>query len=114
MRLEDRFEKEMNEVDSRKTNQMTKLKEQFEKKMADVQVRIFRLEQENEKLTGNFSAAKERIDSLEGEVERLSDLLLSSPSATFINRRHPKAAAESDGVNDVPRTGKVKSKGEDD
>ena len=112
MRLEDRFEKEMNEVDSRKTNQMTKLKEQFEK--ADVQDRIVRLEQENEKLTGDFSAAKERIGSLEGEVERLSGRLLLSPSATSINRRHPKAAAESSGVNDLPRTGKVKSKGEDD
>ena len=87
MRLENRFEKEMNEVDSRKTNQMTKLKEQLEKKMADVQDRIVRLEQENEKLTGEFSAAKERIDSLEGEVERLSGLLLR-PLATS-NRRHP-------------------------
>ena len=116
-RLEDRFEKEMDEVDSRKTNQMTKLKEEFEKKMADVQDKIVHLEQENEKLTGDFSAAKERIASLEGEVERLSDLLLLSPSATSINRRHPVrsaaggAAASND--NGQPTTGKIESPGDD-
>ena len=38
--------------------------------------RIVSLEQQNEKLTGDFSAAKERIVSLEGEVQRLSGLLL--------------------------------------
>ena len=96
---------------------MTKLKEEFEKKMADVQDRIVRLEQENEKLTGDFSAAKERISSLEGEVQRLSGLLLR-PLATSINRRHPVrgaaggAAAAND--NGQPMTGKIESPGDDD
>ena len=41
------------------------------------------MEQENEELTGEFSAAKERISSLEEEVERLSSgLLLLSLLAT--------------------------------
>ena len=44
--------------------------------MNEAKGRIVSLEQQNEKLTGDFSAAKERIVSLEGEVQRLSGLLL--------------------------------------
>ena len=91
-----------------------KLKEEFDKKMADVHDRIVRLEQQNEKLTGEFSAAKEKIGSLEGEVERLSGLLLrqSAPS----NRRHPVRGAAGGAANDngQPMTGKIESPGDDD
>ena len=95
---------------------MTKLKEEFEKKMADVQDRIVRLEQQNEKLSGDFSAAKERIASLEGEVERLSGLLLR-PLATS-NRRHPVRGAAGGAAaaydSGEPMTGKIESPGDDD
>ena len=60
--------------------------------MAEAKDRIAHLEQQNEELTGEFSAAKERIASLEGEVKRLSGLLLLRPSVPS-NIRHSEASA---------------------
>ena len=91
MRLEDRFDKEMNEAKGS----------------------IVSLEQQNEKLTNDFGTAKERIVSLEGEVQRLSSLLLrrSAPS----NRHHFEAAAAGGGANDNSQsmTGTIESEGND-
>jgi len=50
----------------------------------------------NEKLTRDFSAAEEKIVSLEGKLQTLSGLLLLQP-APSINRPHSEAAG---GVND--------------
>ena len=93
MRLEDRFDKEMNEAKGS----------------------IVSLERQNEKLTGEFSAAKERIVSLEGEVQRLSGLLLRQSAQP--NRRHADAAAAAVGSandNSQSMTGQIESEGYDE
>ena len=82
--------------------------------MAEAKGRIAHLEQENEELTGEFSAAKERISSLQGEVERLnSGLLLLSPLVT--SNRRPVVDAAAGGVNDNSQqmTGKIESADDD-
>ena len=70
------------------------------------------MEQQNEKLIGDFSTAKEKIASLDGKLQTLSGLLLRQP-APPINRHRPEAAG---GVNDnsQPMTGKIESVGDDD
>lgn len=92
MRLEDRFDKEINEAKGS----------------------IVSLEQQNEKLTGDFGAAKKRIVSLEREVQRLSILLLRQ-SAPF-NRHHFEAAAAGGGANDNSQsiTGAIESEGKNE
>jgi len=70
---------------------LNRLEGVFHQEMTEAKGRIAHLEQENQQLTREFSAAKKRIGSLEGEVERLSGLLLR-PLATS-NRRHPVRGA---------------------
>ena len=75
--------------------------------MVEAKGRIVHLEQQNEKLTRDFSAAKKKIASLEGKLQTLSGLPLRQP-APSINRPHPETAG---GVNDKgqPMTGKIES-----
>ena len=75
--------------------------------------RIFSLEQQNEKLTVDlFSATKERIASLEVELERLNGLLLRR--LTTPNESPGAAAVGGSNGNGQPMTGKIESSGGDE
>jgi len=82
MRLEDRFERfELNEVNSRQTNQLIKkLEENFHEEMTDAQGRIFQLEQTTEKLMVKFNVAKEKIVSLEEQNSKVTQELIDAQS----------------------------------
>ena len=92
MRLEDRFEREMNEVSNRQTNQMTKLKEEFDKEMADAKGKIdqltetmdeangkiVRLEDKNDQLTQVLNEARGTIAAMKREMNQIKkDLQLN-------------------------------------
>ena len=107
MRLEDRFERELNEANTRQTNQMTKLKKQFDeemdvaqgkisqltKKMDEANDRIVRLEDKNDQLTQELSDTRATIVTLKRDVDQMNnDVMLLLLRQTKFDDKRPVAS----------------------
>ena len=108
----DRFEREMNEVNKRQTNQMTKLKEEFDKEMADAKGqinqltktmddanrKIVRLVDKNDQLTQELNEARGTIVAMKREMNQMNkDLQVLLRQSTFDDKRPAASSATSNG-----------------
>ena len=69
--MEDRFEREMNEVSNRQTNQMTKQKEEFDKEMADAKGKVDQLTQVLNEARGTIVAMKREMNQIKKDLQLL-------------------------------------------
>ena len=108
----DRFEREMNEVNKRQTNQMTKLKEEFDKEMTDAKgqinqltkkmdvanSKIVRLEDKNDQLTQELIEARGTIVAMKREMNQMNkDLQVLLRQSTLNDSKRPAASTTSNG-----------------
>ena len=77
VRLEDRLEREMNEVNNRQTNQMAKLKEEFDKEMADAKGQINQLTKKMDDAIGKIVRLEDKNDQLTQELKEARDAIVA-------------------------------------
>ena len=99
MRLEDRFERELNEANIRQANQMTKLKEQFDEEMDVAREKINQLTQE-------LSDAQCTIVAMKREMNQMNnDVMLLLRQSKFDDKRPTASSATSHNKSIEPATG---------
>ena len=104
MRLEDRFERKMNEVNIRQTNQMTKLKEQFDEEMHVAQGKINQLTQELSDAQGTIVAMKREMNQMNNDL-----MLLLLRQSTFDDKRPAASSVTSNNKSIEPSGGDYKA-----
>ena len=100
MRLEDRFERELNEANIRQANQMTKLKEQFDEEMDVALGKINQLTQELSDAQGTIVAMKREMNQMNNDL-----MLLLLRQSTFDDKRPAASSATSNNKSIEPASG---------